>query len=142
MVSGVNANPTQQRFPSSTPVTPVKVQPPRPFLLSRQQGSYNEGILVLASNNENTPAPPPRRAQTFIGTTGELGEGSGALGGLVAGGTVCSMWSAVSFLQQRRHHLRFGLPSGAALSRYLKGEALSSINEGVFCGGVLALGYM
>eukprot|EP00752_Nemacystus_decipiens_P011002 g9776.t1 len=74
--------------------------------------------------------------------SGQLAEGSGALGGLVAGGTVCSMWSAVSFLKERRHHLRFGLPSGAALPPYLRGEALSSVKEGLYCGGVLAVAYL
>lgn len=74
--------------------------------------------------------------------TGQLAEGSGALGGLVAAGTVCSMWSAVSFLKERRHHLRFGLPSGAALTAYLWAEVWGSVKEGLLCGGVLAAGYL
>ena len=52
------------------------------------------------------------------------------------------MWSAVSFLKERRHHLRFGLPDGAALPQYLRGEAFSSAKEGLFCGGVLAVTYL
>ncbi|CAM9422121.1 unnamed protein product [Pylaiella littoralis] len=73
---------------------------------------------------------------------GELSEGSGALGGVVAGGVICSIWSSLSFLKKRRHHLRFGLPRGAALPSHLRGEACGSAKEGLVCGAVLATVYL
>lgn len=69
-------------------------------------------------------------------------KGSGALGGLVIAGAACSTWSAISFLRERRHHLRFGLPSGAAIGPHLLGEAVDSLKEGLYCGAVLAAGYL
>ncbi|CAN0210971.1 unnamed protein product, partial [Ectocarpus sp. 12 AP-2014] len=71
-----------------------------------------------------------------------LAETSGALGGLVAGGAACSAWSAVCFLRERRHHLRLGLPSGAAMPAYLRGEAYGSAKEGLLCGAVIGAGYL
>lgn len=110
---------------------------------SKGNGSASTNYCPATLNSQPTPKSAGRpRAHTFVGTTGELAEGSGALGGLVVGGIVCSMWSAVSFLKERRHHLRFGLPDGAALPQYLRGEAFSSAKEGLFCGGVLAVTYL
>ncbi|CAM9932457.1 unnamed protein product [Scytosiphon promiscuus] len=73
---------------------------------------------------------------------GQAAKDSGALGGLAAAGAACSAWSAVSFLRERRHHLRFGLPSGAAIGSHLLAEAGDSLKEGVYSGVVLAAGYL
>lgn len=88
------------------------------------------------------PTYPPGLASPSPLAGEELAETSGAVGGLVAGGAACSAWSAVCFLRERRHHLRLGLPSGAAMPAYLRGEAFGSAKKGLLCGAVIGAGYL